>query len=98
MRFEKYPPALSTRSRKYFCISFVRFVDFVYVTDAKATLPIHREAPTFAEQATEMEMLTTGIKVKMNFVLELHRRTCFMQLTWYVLTNGHLLIVIGEFL
>jgi F-type H+-transporting ATPase subunit beta len=26
-------------------------------------MPIHREAPPFVEQATEMEMLTTGIKV-----------------------------------
>jgi F-type H+-transporting ATPase subunit beta len=26
-------------------------------------IPIHREAPPFVEQATEMEMLTTGIKV-----------------------------------
>ena len=25
--------------------------------------PIHREAPSFVEQATEQEMLTTGIKV-----------------------------------
>ncbi|MGB0681707.1 MAG: F0F1 ATP synthase subunit beta [Magnetovibrionaceae bacterium] len=29
----------------------------------KETLPIHREAPSFAEQATETEILQTGIKV-----------------------------------
>lgn len=27
------------------------------------TLPIHREAPSFAEQSTEQEVLVTGIKV-----------------------------------
>ena len=31
--------------------------------DAKAYWPIHREAPAFAEQATEVEQLVTGIKV-----------------------------------
>lgn len=31
--------------------------------NAKSTLPIHREAPEFAEQSTETEILTTGIKV-----------------------------------
>jgi len=30
---------------------------------AKITRPIHREAPAFAEQSTETEILTTGIKV-----------------------------------
>ena len=30
---------------------------------AETTLPIHRDAPTFAEQAAEMEVLETGIKV-----------------------------------
>ncbi|MDH5721945.1 MAG: F0F1 ATP synthase subunit beta [Alphaproteobacteria bacterium] len=30
---------------------------------AKQSWPIHREAPTFAEQATETEILVTGIKV-----------------------------------
>jgi len=30
---------------------------------AELTLPIHRDAPTFAEQAAEMEVLETGIKV-----------------------------------
>ncbi len=30
---------------------------------AKQTWPIHREAPSFAEQATETEILVTGIKV-----------------------------------
>jgi F-type H+-transporting ATPase subunit beta len=29
----------------------------------KSFLPIHREAPTFAEQSTEQQILTTGIKV-----------------------------------
>ena len=28
---------------------------------AETTLPIHRDAPTFAEQAAEMEVLETGI-------------------------------------
>ena len=31
--------------------------------NAKKTMPIHRAAPTFAEQATEVELLETGIKV-----------------------------------
>ena len=31
--------------------------------NTKMTLPIHREAPSFAEQSTEQEILTTGIKV-----------------------------------
>ena len=31
--------------------------------DAKMTLPIHREAPEFADQSTEAEVLITGIKV-----------------------------------
>ena len=31
--------------------------------NAKRTMPIHRAAPTFAEQATEVELLETGIKV-----------------------------------
>ena len=31
--------------------------------DAKTTMPIHRPAPTFAEQASEIEILETGIKV-----------------------------------
>ena len=31
--------------------------------ETKSTLPIHRGAPEFAEQATETEILTTGIKV-----------------------------------
>ncbi|MDP9128280.1 MAG: F0F1 ATP synthase subunit beta, partial [Pseudomonadota bacterium] len=30
---------------------------------AKKTLPIHRQAPEFAEQSTEQEVLVTGIKV-----------------------------------
>ena len=31
--------------------------------ETKGTLPIHRQAPEFAEQSTETEILTTGIKV-----------------------------------
>ncbi len=31
--------------------------------NAKSKLPIHRSAPEFAEQSTEIEVLTTGIKV-----------------------------------
>jgi len=31
--------------------------------NAKTTMPIHRPAPTFAEQASEIEILETGIKV-----------------------------------
>ncbi len=31
--------------------------------NAKTTLPIHREAPTFVDQSTETEILETGIKV-----------------------------------
>ena len=31
--------------------------------EAKHYLPIHREAPAFADQGTEQEILITGIKV-----------------------------------
>ena len=36
----------------------------LYSLDTQSTLGIHREAPPFVDQSTEMEMLTTGIKVK----------------------------------
>jgi len=38
-------------------------IDEAGPVDSKVTLPIHREAPEFAEQSTEKEILTTGIKV-----------------------------------
>ena len=31
--------------------------------ETSSTLAIHREAPPFVDQSTEMEMLVTGIKV-----------------------------------
>ena len=34
----------------------------IYSLDSQSTLGIHREAPPFVDQSTEMEMLTTGIK------------------------------------
>ncbi len=38
-------------------------VDNAGAINAKTTMPIHRPAPTFAEQASEIEILETGIKV-----------------------------------
>ena len=38
-------------------------VDGLGPIDSEKTYPIHREAPTFAEQSTTTEMLETGIKV-----------------------------------
>ena len=38
-------------------------IDNAGAINAKKTMPIHRAAPTFAEQATEVELLETGIKV-----------------------------------
>ena len=38
-------------------------VDKLGPIDAKKTLPIHREAPSFEEQSTELQMFETGIKV-----------------------------------
>jgi len=35
---------------------------------AESTLAIHREAPPFVDQSTEMEMLVTGIKVLSSFM------------------------------
>ena len=35
----------------------------MYGAEAKHYLPIHREAPAFADQGTEQEILITGIKV-----------------------------------
>jgi len=32
-------------------------------SETSSTLAIHREAPPFVDQSTEMEMLVTGIKV-----------------------------------
>jgi F-type H+-transporting ATPase subunit beta len=40
-----------------------RPVDKMGAIDAKKLLPIHREAPSFEEQDTEMQMFETGIKV-----------------------------------
>jgi len=42
----------------YLCTLLI-FVDTV----SDSTLAIHREAPPFVDQSTEMEMLVTGIKV-----------------------------------
>lgn len=33
------------------------------LSDTDHSLPIHREAPAFVEQATEQQILVTGIKV-----------------------------------
>jgi F0F1-type ATP synthase beta subunit len=41
----------------------------LYSSDTQSTLGIHREAPPFVDQSTEMEMLTTGIKVKVSIFL-----------------------------
>ena len=38
-------------------------VDMLGPIDAKKRLPIHRPAPAFDEQSTEMEMFETGVKV-----------------------------------
>ena len=38
-------------------------IDNAGAINAEKTMPIHRAAPTFAEQATEIELLETGIKV-----------------------------------
>ncbi len=38
-------------------------VDNLGPVNAKKTLPIHREAPSFEEQSTEIEMFETGLKV-----------------------------------
>ncbi|MGE4504169.1 MAG: F0F1 ATP synthase subunit beta [Desulfovibrionaceae bacterium] len=40
-----------------------RPVDELGPIDSDKTLPIHREAPTFTEQSTKVELLETGIKV-----------------------------------
>jgi len=37
--------------------------DIFIDTASDSTLAIHREAPPFVDQSTEMEMLVTGIKV-----------------------------------
>lgn len=37
--------------------------------DTKAFLPIHREAPAFSEQSTELEILVTGIKARLQPLL-----------------------------
>ena len=34
-----------------------------YLAETNHFLPIHREAPSFVEQATEQQVLVTGIKV-----------------------------------
>lgn len=39
------------------------FFYFKTVTETDHALPIHREAPAFVEQATEQQILVTGIKV-----------------------------------
>lgn len=38
----------------------------------KSFLPIHREAPAFSEQSTELEILVTGIKARWDAVQHLH--------------------------
>lgn len=40
---------------------------FVTTTETDHYLPIHREAPSFVEQATEQQILVTGIKVYYQF-------------------------------
>jgi len=40
-------------------------------------LPIHREAPTFVEQATEQQILVTGIKVFTNASHQSHFIKCW---------------------
>jgi F0F1-type ATP synthase beta subunit len=50
--------------------------------EAKELWPIHREAPTFAEQGTEQEILVTGIKVSSHiYVAFAVLHTCCCRLT-----------------
>lgn len=42
--------------------AFVNLLLF-YISATNHFLPIHREAPAFVEQATEQQILVTGIKV-----------------------------------
>lgn len=44
--------------------------------EAKAFLPIHREAPPFTEQSTEQEVLVTGIKVLSWLDMLVQGRSC----------------------
>ena len=43
-------------------IAFINLMPF-YISETNHFLPIHREAPAFVEQATEQQILVTGIKV-----------------------------------
>lgn len=55
------------------------------VTETDHYLPIHREAPAFVEQATEQQILVTGIKVSYQFIcfllglLAVHLFLCFSE-------------------
>jgi F0F1-type ATP synthase beta subunit len=41
------------------------FVILFFIAATNHFLPIHREAPAFVEQATEQQILVTGIKVEL---------------------------------
>ena len=45
-------------------------------TDTPNSLAIHREAPPFVDQSTEMEMLVTGIKVRVNNTPDAAKKYC----------------------
>lgn len=53
-------------------ISFERDITllkyFIISAETDHFLPIHREAPAFIEQATDQQILVTGIKVCLTFV------------------------------
>jgi hypothetical protein len=49
------------------------------------TLPIHREAPTFAEQSTEQEVLVTGIKVCIEKSTHASRSNCSIESAAFLL-------------
>ena len=45
------------------CLQLSPKFNLVPTPETSSTLAIHREAPPFVDQSTEMEMLVTGIKV-----------------------------------
>lgn len=73
-------------------------------TETDHYLPIHREAPAFVEQATEQEILVTGIKVSYQFIcfllglLAVHlvlvsQKNCVVEFCFvYICPFGHLIL------
>ena len=49
--------------QKYLFCSRLTFACYSKTLETSSSLAIHREAPPFVDQSTEMEMLVTGIKV-----------------------------------